>query len=170
MVGRNVSYFCLLLAMFAITRVAGASKSAPIHHFHVRNHVLHFRYFPQRAAEIIEPTSAQKLARLRLGSRTSPVKDENDRSIVVSPDGRFVYSADDMFYVRQYRIGRGSKSSGKERRLRPLEPFKSAAHSHPMSVSLHPNGRFAYVSCSHGAICQYRISRVSALGSGSLRA
>ena len=67
-------------------------------------------------------------------------------------NGKFVYSCVDTFYVKQYRIGQG-------KRLYPLTPFKVAAHSHPMSVSLHPNGRFAYVSCSHGAICQYHIDR-----------
>ncbi len=63
---------------------------------------------------------------------------------------------DDFFYVEQYRIGQG-------RRLYPLTPFKVAAHSHPGNISLHPNGRFAYVSCTHGAICQYRMRRTGQL-------
>jgi hypothetical protein len=53
--------------------------------------------------------------------------------------------------VEQYRLEKGG-------RLHPLTPFKVGAHSHPMSISFHPNGRFAYVACSHGAICQYRLS------------
>ena len=155
----NVSYFCLLLAMFTIPSVAKSSESKSIRRVHARTHALYFRYFPQRAAEIIEPTSSHKLSRVRLGSRISPVEDENDRSIALSLNGRFVYSVQDSYYARLYRIGRRNKSAGKVRTLRPLEPFKTPAHSHPSSISLHPNGRFAYVSCSHGAICQYRISR-----------
>ena len=159
LIGAILSYFFLLLATLMVPLAAAGSESTPTRRVHARTHALHFRYFPQRAAEIIEPTSSHKLSRVRLGSRISPVEDENDRSIAVSLNGRFVYSVQDSYYARQYRIGRRSKIAGKERRLRPLEPFKTPAHSHPMSVSLHPNGRFAYVSCSHGTICQYRISR-----------
>jgi 6-phosphogluconolactonase (cycloisomerase 2 family) len=76
-----------------------------------------------------------------------------DRNVAIHPNGRYLYEVERSYaYVVQYRLLNGGK-------VKPLRPFVVDAHSHPTAISFHPNGRFAYVSCSHGAICQYRLGR-----------
>lgn len=153
-------HLVLMMSLFAMlfpvrTRLAASSGHTGVGTTH-RN-VLHFRYFPQRTATFLEAAQGRKHRRVRLGSPTVQIAGDYSRDTVASPDGRVVYScAGDTFYVAQYRVGQGGV-------VYPLKPFKIAAHSHPGDISLHPNGRFAYVSCSHGAICQYRINRNGSL-------
>lgn len=67
------------------------------------------------------------------------------------PSGHYAYALESLHvYLRQWRIDRDGT-------LHPLSPHQVDAHSHPDSLRFHPSGRFAYVSCSHGAICQYQI-------------
>jgi hypothetical protein len=63
--------------------------------------------------------------------------------------GHFLYVPED-YGVRLYRVTPNGVPH-------PLRIPLVGAYAHPTAVVFHPNGRFAYVLCSHGAICQYRV-------------
>lgn len=76
---------------------------------------------------------------------------KGDLEYTTDPSRRYAYELDASFYwFYQWRIGADGL-------LHPLSPHKVSAHSHPNSLQFHPDGHFAYVTCSHGAICQYRV-------------
>jgi hypothetical protein len=78
-------------------------------------------------------------------------------AVVVSPDRRSVYVPEgDYFSVAQFQVRRNGT-------LWPMRHPEVAADAHPMSLVIDPGGRNAYVSCSHGDICQYRVCRDGSL-------
>lgn len=80
------------------------------------------------------------------------VRTKGDAEYVIDPHGRYAYHlVADFSYLYQWRIAADGI-------LHPLHPHQVPAHSHPNTLQFHPNGRFAYVTCSHGAVCQYRVS------------
>lgn len=114
---------------------------------------LRFRYRPQRSATFLASPAARNTGRIRIGPLTARVKDGDARSVVVHPNERFLYASNGSTSdVEQYRILHGKA-------VNRLKPFTAEAASHPGGISFHPNGRFMYVSCSHGVICQYRVGR-----------
>lgn len=92
------------------------------------------------------------------GVKVTPMRELRDISddarrewrTFTDPTGHFVYDLEGNASLYQRRIR-------KNRTLAPLTPFEVAANSHPQSLCFHPSGRFAYVGCSHGAVCQYRV-------------
>lgn len=86
----------------------------------------------------------------------SPAAANTDRdvdAIALAPSGQFLYALEgDYFDVDQFRVGKNGA-------LIRLHPFLAHADAHPTEIVFHPNGRCAYVLCSHGAICQYHIER-----------
>lgn len=76
---------------------------------------------------------------------------KNGGELETDPTGHFAYSLDGFrARLHQWRLGRNAA-------LQKLSPHQVEAHSHPSFLRFHPSGRFAYVSCSHGALCQYRV-------------
>jgi hypothetical protein len=83
---------------------------------------------------------------------------------ITAPPGhlRAVYVLEINFAtVAQFRVAADGT-------LRPLSPPRVDAHSHPTAIVFHSlpergggghQRLFAYVSCSHGALCQYRVRR-----------
>jgi len=70
-------------------------------------------------------------------------------SLTVDPTGRFVYVPDCAYFdVAMFKIL-------PDGRLQPMAPPTVQADAHPSALVCH--GYFAYVSCSHGSICQFRI-------------
>ncbi|MGC4045957.1 MAG: hypothetical protein QM758_19365 [Armatimonas sp.] len=85
------------------------------------------------------------------GDTSRRVRSKGDWDCETDPSGHYAYSLESLYYyLHQWRIGADGI-------LRPLTPHQVDAHSHPDSLRFHPSGRFAYVSCSHGAICQYQV-------------
>lgn len=76
---------------------------------------------------------------------------KGDWEVETDPTGHFAYSLDgSRAQLYQWRLGRDAA-------LKKLSPHQVEAHSHPSFLRFHPSGRFAYISCSHGALCQYRV-------------
>jgi hypothetical protein len=79
------------------------------------------------------------------------VQANRDWEVETDPSRRYAYLlVATHAYLEQWHIGHNGI-------LRNLMPAKVDAHSHPSHLRFHPNRRFAYVSCSHGAICQYQV-------------
>ena len=71
--------------------------------------------------------------------------------VIVAADHRSVYVPEtDYMNVAQFHV----RSNGT---LAPMRHPEIAADSHPSALVFSPNGQNAYVSCSHGDVCQYRI-------------
>jgi hypothetical protein len=100
--------------------------------------------------------------RAPLAPELVPVHGEPGGIASVSPPGgtQAVYVLEiDFATVAQFRVAADGT-------LHPLSPARVDAHSHPTGIAFHAlpgpgSGRrlFAYVSCSHGALCQYRVGR-----------
>jgi hypothetical protein len=74
-------------------------------------------------------------------------------SVVVTDNGKFVYAeATYNAFVALYRVTANGI-------LQPLNPAAAQADSHPSGIVTDPAGRFLYVSCSYGDICEYRIGQ-----------
>src|SRR5262245_14624982 len=109
-----------------------------------------FSYFPQRSVELMKVVTPGQGVRLKLGGFSTTMTSACGRARTATANGKFVYSsAGGAATIAHYRVGNGGV-------LQPFNPPRLSALSHPTSVSFHPNGNTLYVTCSNGAICQYR--------------
>jgi 6-phosphogluconolactonase (cycloisomerase 2 family) len=78
-------------------------------------------------------------------------------TVVVAPNKRSVYVPEgDYFGVNQYHV----RPNGT---LVPMKPRDVQADAHPTDIVFDRIGRHAYVSCSHGCVCQYAVAKDGSL-------